>query len=361
MVPRHFENFERLPQSPNGKVDRRALAAGVVAPSPALPDVEHSLLSIWRRTLQSANLDIDSDFFEAGGDSLLMFTMLTEVERLVGCRLPLDWCFNGPVTVRQLAMAVDRAIDIASGSGRDASASLVLIPLRTTGKKPPLFLIYADALALVTAPSLVAALDSNRPVYLIAPLWTEVTSRDDLVRDLASAIAKVTTGPAHLAGHSIGGLLVYETAALLEQNGHALGAVILVDTISPKLEYKSDHNRLRRRVRRALGIPAFWRKDFAHPADVGGYQIPLEYLSAVNWTDNPIPVTRPIDLLISSDSLKRYGDYLGWGDVHGGAITLSPVPGDHYAMLRSAHASDIARALSACFAAAESSATVAQR
>ena len=108
-------------------------------------------------------------------------------------------------------------------------------------------------------------------------------------------------------------------------------------------------------------MPAFWRKNFALPADVGGYQIPLEYLSAGNWTDNPNPLTRPIDLLISSGSLKRYGDSLGWGDVHGGVITLRPVPGDHYAMLRSAHASDIARALSACFAAAESSATVAQR
>ncbi|MBN0134002.1 hypothetical protein JTL58_34585, partial [Pseudomonas aeruginosa] len=76
MVPAHLLFLERLPLSPNGKVDRKALPApdasllqeAYVAPR---SELECQVAAIWQEVLKLQRVSLDDHFFELGGHSLL--------------------------------------------------------------------------------------------------------------------------------------------------------------------------------------------------------------------------------------------------------------------------------------------------
>ncbi len=84
MVPAAFVVMEALPLTPNGKVDRKTLPApdtstftqgrAYVAPT---NEQEGALAEIWAKVLRLDKVSIHDDVFELGGDSLLIFQMVT--------------------------------------------------------------------------------------------------------------------------------------------------------------------------------------------------------------------------------------------------------------------------------------------
>lgn len=102
MVPAVIDVVDRLPLTPSGKVDRRALpvpstaigaAAAHVAPRNA---VEVQLSDIWRECLGVERVGIHDDFFAAGGHSLLAAQMVARVRRVWGVELPIRAIFESP-------------------------------------------------------------------------------------------------------------------------------------------------------------------------------------------------------------------------------------------------------------------------
>ncbi|MGH9169748.1 MAG: amino acid adenylation domain-containing protein [Acidimicrobiales bacterium] len=357
MVPRRFHKLDELPITPAGKVDRQALSALAVVSTPAqVPDVspgiETLLLGLWRELLEVADLGLDSDFFDAGGDSLLVFAMLTDVERLVGVRVPLDWCFNGPLTIRRLVAKVERAPAIALDATRTPSSPF-MIPVRTTGDRPPLFFFYVTPSRILTARMLARALDPQQPLYVLAPIWGVQLTRSELAQHAASIIAETCSGTVNLAGMSGAGTVVYEVARLLEEAGHRVGALVLVDTCAPERHHRQSRVPLRRRVRLALGIPAFWRSSFWREPpdagrDVGIYQLHQDRMTELLGRVNPLPLTRRMDLLTTDEGRSRNGDLLGWDSVHRGEIVARPVPGGHLTVLEPPNVATLGAVLDAC-------------
>jgi amino acid adenylation domain-containing protein len=118
MVPASFTRLERLPLSPNGKVDRKALPApesaggapggpaGPVAPRGPADPLQELLAGIWAEVLERAELPgVDENFFELGGHSLLATRVIAQVRMALGIELPLRELFASP-TVAELAAAV---------------------------------------------------------------------------------------------------------------------------------------------------------------------------------------------------------------------------------------------------------------
>jgi amino acid adenylation domain-containing protein len=81
MVPATFELLDALPLTANGKVDRRSLAErtpnteAVRAIVPPRNEVEATLLAIWQDALGQQEIGIEDNFFERGGDSVLIVRM----------------------------------------------------------------------------------------------------------------------------------------------------------------------------------------------------------------------------------------------------------------------------------------------
>jgi amino acid adenylation domain-containing protein len=76
MVPSRFVVMEKMPVTPSGKLNRRALpppAITVRAPgSENLNDVQKAILELWCKTLGRNSIGLDDNYFDLGGHSLML-------------------------------------------------------------------------------------------------------------------------------------------------------------------------------------------------------------------------------------------------------------------------------------------------
>ncbi|MEN3304154.1 MAG: hypothetical protein V7603_356 [Micromonosporaceae bacterium] len=111
MVPQAFVTLPRLPLSPNGKLDRRALpapdapATASAGYQPPRTDAERAIAGIWAEVLGIPRVGRHDNFFELGGDSILSFRALTRLRGALGVHLPARALFDAQ-TVAGLAEAL---------------------------------------------------------------------------------------------------------------------------------------------------------------------------------------------------------------------------------------------------------------
>jgi acyl carrier protein len=105
MVPAAFVTLPRLPVTPNGKVDRKALGriepdgqdAGL-ADSYIEPgsDLERRIAALWREVLGVEQVGVRHNFFDLGGHSLLLVRLHARLQEELGCELALVDLFVHP-------------------------------------------------------------------------------------------------------------------------------------------------------------------------------------------------------------------------------------------------------------------------
>ncbi|MBX3627658.1 MAG: LLM class flavin-dependent oxidoreductase [Rhizobacter sp.] len=79
MVPAHFVTLDALPQTPNGKIDRKQLPAPEASKAPLAAesfvapanDLEEQIAAIWKDVLKLPQVGSRDNFFDLGGHSLL--------------------------------------------------------------------------------------------------------------------------------------------------------------------------------------------------------------------------------------------------------------------------------------------------
>jgi amino acid adenylation domain-containing protein len=109
LIPSSFVCLDRLPTTPNGKVDRRAL------PEPAAPEVgrpdggaprtpvERLLVRVWSRVLGVPDVTIHDNFFDLGGDSLTSVRLAAELSAALDVELPVKFIFLYPTIAASTA------------------------------------------------------------------------------------------------------------------------------------------------------------------------------------------------------------------------------------------------------------------
>ncbi len=118
MIPGFIIQLERIPLTPNGKVDRRALPIpGLQANKTyAAPtdEYEEKLVEIWSKilNLEKAVIGIDNNFFELGGHSLKATIITAKIHEVFNIKIPLGEIFKTP-TIRQIA-ALLKTIHLAA-------------------------------------------------------------------------------------------------------------------------------------------------------------------------------------------------------------------------------------------------------
>jgi nonribosomal peptide synthetase DhbF len=124
LVPDYLVPLAELPRTPNGKLDQAALpvpAAGTDHPtSPARTDAERQITELWQELLGVDVVGADDDFFGLGGYSLLVTTMLAQVEVTCGRSVPLRVFLAAP-TPAGLAQALSESATTGS-DGQPAAA-----------------------------------------------------------------------------------------------------------------------------------------------------------------------------------------------------------------------------------------------
>ncbi|SCX63279.1 non-ribosomal peptide synthase domain TIGR01720/amino acid adenylation domain-containing protein, partial [Nitrosospira sp. Nsp1] len=124
LVPAAFVSLGRLPTTPSGKIDRRALPA----PDRSRPDLgraptvprtveEARVARIWAEVLGIDTVGIEDNFFELGGHSLLATRVISRIRDVFGIEVPLRSLFESP-TVASLAREISEA-------GQEASHGII--------------------------------------------------------------------------------------------------------------------------------------------------------------------------------------------------------------------------------------------
>jgi pimeloyl-ACP methyl ester carboxylesterase len=218
---------------------------------PLLPS--HSRLArIWADALKLDRVGIDDDFFALGGDSLAGTVICAEVSRLTGRKV-------APSALVE-ASSITTFASVAEGDLR-ATAGQMLVPIRTTGERPPLVLIHGFDGQVLFVRRLAWLMSPDQPVYGIQARGMDGSTPHNDVKemaaDYASAIVKaVGNREIFLGGFCMGGVIAIEVLRhLLAAGGSARRLVLIDPPVEPRRRPREITERERKSfVRERVGI-----------------------------------------------------------------------------------------------------------
>jgi amino acid adenylation domain-containing protein len=231
MTPSAFVQMVKFPLTPNGKVDRKELPAPAVTDFEGQGeyvaprnDTERKLVALWEEILGMRPISVTANFFDLGGRSILAARLFTRILRSFGKELPLSTLFHSP-TVEQLAK------DLEPSSTADNYSTLVAIQPR--GTKTPFFCVHGGAGSTLFLHPLAHALGGDQPFYGIEPEGMdgkpfERPTVEQMAAHYLAEVRKVQPqGPYYLGGYCFGGLVAFEMARLLQQQGEQAALVAM--------------------------------------------------------------------------------------------------------------------------------------
>jgi amino acid adenylation domain-containing protein len=394
MVPGSFTFLEALPRTPTDKIDRDALLGldlasddllGVARVEPR-DIVELELVWIWQEILGVPHVGVRDNFFEAGGHSLLAVRLMAQIHQRFGRELPLSILFQGG-TVEEMATR------IRGEATSEVPSSLV--PIQPAGSRPPLFCVHPAGGDVLCFAALARHLGPDQPFYGFqsrgltgseAPL---ARIEDMAVHYIEEMRRAQPQGPYRLGGWSLGGVVAFEMARQLREQGDQVALLAILDSV-PDLTaeaagFQTDIDFL---LDMAAYVESLWGKnlgltredlegmapeaqlealverlrgaDFLPPgagveqlarilrvykanANAAGVYEPRPYpgsLTLIRAADMPPPPPGSEGPLSEPD--------LGWSRVVEGSVEVLPVPGRHLTILAEPYVEGLARELEEC-------------
>ena len=186
MIPRGYAVLNNFPRTLNGKADRKALAD-----IPWQLPEEHSAIEvprtpyemvvaeIWKQVLDEAEVSLSEGFFEAGGDSLKLMQLLTQVHSRLGAEITLEEMYLRP-TIQGIAQTIqlkyrDDSTDIIPVAIKD------LYPLSHAQKRLWILAQFPEA---ATAYNMSAVLSVSGPLQpaVLRQCLVQVVNRHESLR-----------------------------------------------------------------------------------------------------------------------------------------------------------------------------------
>ncbi len=293
MLPNTVLLLNSLPKNASGKVDVSQLPipdmTQQAAQVPMIPIVEEQdkvLAQIWSDVLNYEPVSLAENFFEQGGHSILALTLKSEIRKKFGVEIRLAQLFED-ATLQHLSKLVRESNDIfdvnaeyftlpETSSKRETArfmdklrsfilgdpqrninksnkgsrrfrykATDVLVPLQSEGTNSPIYCIHPISGAVMPYIDLANALGANQPVYgLQFPKVNDEQGKvsiEHLATTYAEAIRRTkVSGSVHLVGWSLGGVIAFEMARYLSEQGIALGELTLIDSFPADQSVKSE-------------------------------------------------------------------------------------------------------------------------
>jgi amino acid adenylation domain-containing protein len=389
MLPSVYVALSALPLSPNGKIDRRALAgttgvklefkANFVAPN---DEFELKLAKIWEKVLGVRQVGCDDNFFELGGHSLLAVRLFAQIESAFGRNLPLATLFQAP-TVRQLARVLRE-------EGWPGWSSLVSI--QKGGNRAPFFCVHAAGGNVLEYNDLARLLGPEQPFYGLQAKGLDgkeepLTTIKEMAAHYLKEMREVQPeGPYLIGGRSSGGTVAFEMACQLADVGQEVALLALLDTYPAgyfkllpgassrrertwrRLKKWGSHVDNLRKLNAAESVAYIFRKLRFAPAKIKhkiyrraykfykryGRAIPqlLKNIEEINFAavKEYVPRTYAGDLtlFLAKDMTADYDLHEGWRNLVHGEIETYEISGNHLDMIKQPHVNELAERLSAC-------------
>ncbi|MCP4158016.1 MAG: AMP-binding protein, partial [bacterium] len=218
MVPTYFVHIERMPLTPNGKIDTKALPEPETGTStgyvPPQDEIQKKLVAIWSEIqyIEKEKIGIEHDLFQLGGTSLNLIMLAGRIQNELGIEILVANIFENP-TIKMLAR---------------------LIQSETSTQKPVMQLNQPTGKNLFCFPPRLG----YGMIYLnLARKFDDYTlysfnyiDEDDRLNRYVETITSLQPEPPYqLFGWSAAGYLVFPVAAKMEEMGHEVSDIILAD------------------------------------------------------------------------------------------------------------------------------------
>ena len=243
MVPAAYVRLDALPLTPSGKIDRRGLPLPDIKDvgvqdqyTPARNGIEKQLAQIWSEVLGIERIGIHDNFFALGGHSLLAVRLFSEINNRLGHELPLSILFQQG-TISQIAQMINE-------SPKDQPIARI-VQLSDSKEGPALVVMPGLNGELLYSKKLVSRIEQSHNVVGLQPNLNPrfLETYADFSRTASEYLriirAHQPQGPYRLLGYSYGGILGFEIARQLEEQGQAVDFCGVIDTgIEPDLSYR---------------------------------------------------------------------------------------------------------------------------
>jgi len=368
MLPSFYCLLDKFPVTHNGKVDKNSLPAIHEIQninnhdSEILSKTENTLASIWCKTLCVNSIKKNDNFFEAGGNSLSSLKTLNEINDHFRLDLPLSILFEKP-TITQLSETVDISIleksvlDVVTNKTKVIKTNSCLLPLKSHGRKAPLFLIHPVGGTVFWYIPLVKYLEKERPVYAIQDPGIEnnkisFTSIEEMATFYIKTIKKVKpSGPYLLGGASAGANICFEMAYQLNLLGEVVDFVGLFDGWAYYPEELDRQELFETFMRRQFNA---MQKKFSA---IGIYK--AESILELQWERSKIyrryrPSLYPgtLTLFKAEETIALFANieskYNHWEKGSPNSIELYTVPGDHETMFQEPNVATLGARINKC-------------
>ncbi|MCO5121671.1 MAG: thioesterase domain-containing protein, partial [Burkholderiaceae bacterium] len=383
MIPALIHRLDDLPVTPSGKLDRQAILATLktatalhtrggsttTPESEPIGETDEKILALWRRLLDQPMLQVDDNFFDAGGHSLLALRMLGQVEREFGRMLRVAALLGAP-TVREFSRLL-RDDEPADHVG-------CAVTIQTGGPAAPLFFVSGYGGEIVMFRDLARELGQAQPLVVLdttaftAEEIAGLTLPDIATRMIIDMRRIQPHGPYHLSGFSLGGKYVYEMARQLRTAGESVALLALLDCDAPGYPPRRPMpQRIAMHLRRMLGqgleangryvrdrlrwlASRFRQRDLFENArelaetDVAQAMSATAEAMLALWEAHEDPGSYDGDLLVIRarrpfrPSVIDDDPQLGWSSLVSGTISVRDHDADHMSMLRPEHVRDLA-------------------
>ncbi len=119
MLPTQILLLDKFPLTRNGKVDRKQLAnidvdahqKQEIAEEILITKTEQALIDIWKELLDKEEIEIHNNFFDLGGHSLKVISMISLVKKKIGAEISIKDVFIRP-NIKSLATLIDEATKV---------------------------------------------------------------------------------------------------------------------------------------------------------------------------------------------------------------------------------------------------------
>ena len=194
------------------------------SPDPEGPQdgLEMELTKIWKQVLGIKDIGVNVNFFDLGGNSVLIATLLAQMEKKLDRKIPLPMLFQQP-SIRQLAEALSQK--------ESPNRTSLVVPIQPRGSNPPFFFY-----GVTPSHSLGNYLSDDQPFYGLIPqdLKGKSTSKTIIQEMASNYVSEILDlfpkGLCALGGHCWAGMLAYEIGQQLHKKGKTAPLLLVVGT-----------------------------------------------------------------------------------------------------------------------------------
>jgi len=383
MIPSAFVSLDKIPLTPGGKTDRKALtkqnielteSQEYVAPE---TETEKELSKIWGKVLGVEQIGIKDNFFDHGGHSLLSVRLMAEIHKKFGKDLSISTLFQAP-NIKEQGNILDLEIE------KTHELWTPLVSIKPEGNKTPFFCAHPVGGNVLSYNELANHFGNQYPFYGLESPGLNGADHPGSIEGLASiyieAILKIQPhGPYQLGGWSMGGLIAYEMAQQLEQAGEEIALVTLIESYIPQAVKSFEESYIKENNFEKYDQEALLLLSFAR--DLGLYEgeIPISLLESIRkpgeLLEQILDRAKSSDILPSEMKSERLyklfkvfnantlamNDYQprplesqvilfcangdkeeitiqdparGWSELLDGNLEISRIPGTHYTILQ---------------------------